>query len=93
MIDKALLRPGRIDCHIFCDLPTNLEREDYFRRKLKRLRPGEEMDIQSLVEGSEGFSYADLESIWKEVAEFTEEKLGEALRAVRPISQSKDFQR
>ena len=38
LIDPAILRPGRVDCHIFCDLPNNSEREDYFTSKFKILQ-------------------------------------------------------
>lgn len=31
IIDPALLRPGRIDRHIFCDLPSYDERADYIK--------------------------------------------------------------
>lgn len=34
MIDPAILRPGRIDCHIFCDIPNSEERKNYFEKKL-----------------------------------------------------------
>ena len=27
LLDKALLRPGRVDTHIFCDLPGEEERK------------------------------------------------------------------
>lgn len=38
MIDPAILRPGRIDCHIFCDIPNDKERENYFEKKLEILK-------------------------------------------------------
>lgn len=60
-LDKAFTRPGRIDKCITIELP-----DDSMREKLVESWPKEicnNIDIQELVEKSEGFSFAELESI------------------------------
>jgi len=60
-LDKAFTRPGRIDKCITIELP-----DDSMREKLVESWPKEicnNIDVQELVEKSQGFSFAELESI------------------------------
>ncbi len=100
MIDPAILRPGRIDSHIFLDLPDEEDRIEFFTQKLQEYGEAlENADFDMIAKASAGFSYADMELSLKNI-ETTEEGLDskEAIRrlikdlgSVKPISLSKDF--
>lgn len=68
MIDKALLRPGRIDRVIHVRLPDAETRREIFRIKLKSMPIAEDVDIERLVELTEGYSGAEIQAICQEAA-------------------------
>lgn len=70
VLDNALMRPGRLDRHIFIDLPTLQERREIFEQHLKSLKltqPGS-FYSQRLAELTPGFSGADIANICNEAA-------------------------
>ncbi|XP_018412816.1 PREDICTED: paraplegin [Nanorana parkeri] len=70
VLDNALMRPGRLDRHIFIDLPTLQERREIFEQHLKGLKltqPGN-FYSQRLAELTPGFSGADIANICNEAA-------------------------
>ncbi|XP_043937525.1 paraplegin [Protopterus annectens] len=70
ILDNALMRPGRLDRHIFIDLPTLQERKEIFEQHLKSLKltqPAAEYS-QRLAELTPGFSGADIANICNEAA-------------------------
>ncbi|XP_053304719.1 paraplegin [Spea bombifrons] len=70
ILDNALMRPGRLDRHIFIDLPTLQERREIFEQHLKILKltqPGT-FYSQRLAELTPGFSGADIANICNEAA-------------------------
>ncbi|KAJ1083906.1 hypothetical protein NDU88_004061 [Pleurodeles waltl] len=70
ILDNALMRPGRLDRHIFIDLPTLQERREIFEQHLKGLKltqPGS-FYSQRLAELTPGFSGADIANICNEAA-------------------------
>ncbi|XP_077307145.1 mitochondrial inner membrane m-AAA protease component paraplegin isoform X1 [Lithobates pipiens] len=70
VLDNALMRPGRLDRHIFIDLPTLQERREIFEQHLKSLKltqPGS-FYSQRLAELTPGFSGADIANICNEGA-------------------------
>ncbi|CAI9596131.1 unnamed protein product [Staurois parvus] len=70
VLDNALMRPGRLDRHIFIDLPTLQERREIFEQHLKSLKltqPGN-FYSQGLAELTPGFSGADIANICNEAA-------------------------
>lgn len=70
ILDNALMRPGRLDRHIFIDLPTLQERREIFEQHLKILKltqPAAEYS-QRLAELTPGFSGADIANICNEAA-------------------------
>ncbi|XP_069491688.1 mitochondrial inner membrane m-AAA protease component paraplegin [Ambystoma mexicanum] len=70
ILDNALMRPGRLDRHIFIDLPTLQERREIFEQHLKVLKmtqPGS-FYSQRLAELTPGFSGADIANICNEAA-------------------------
>ncbi|XP_059214152.1 paraplegin [Centropristis striata] len=70
ILDNALVRPGRLDRHIFIDLPTLQERKEIFEQHLKTLKLTQPADFYSLrlAELSPGFSGADIANICNEAA-------------------------
>ena len=48
VMDKALLRPGRFDRQISCDLPTLIERGDIFRIHMRGLKMSDE-DQETII--------------------------------------------
>uniref|UniRef100_A0A8C5WLL0 SPG7 matrix AAA peptidase subunit, paraplegin n=1 Tax=Leptobrachium leishanense TaxID=445787 RepID=A0A8C5WLL0_9ANUR len=70
VLDNALMRPGRLDRHIFIDLPTLQERREIYEQHLKSLKltqPGP-FYSQRLAELTPGFSGADIANICNEAA-------------------------
>ncbi|CAJ0955802.1 unnamed protein product [Ranitomeya imitator] len=70
ILDGALMRPGRLDRHIFIDLPTLQERREIFEQHLKSLKltqPGSFYSLR-LAELTPGFSGADIANICNEAA-------------------------
>lgn len=68
VLDKALLRPGRFDRHIYLELPTKEERAEIFGVHLRPLKLSENVDIELLAKMSPGFSGADIANICNEAA-------------------------
>nr|XP_031297364.1 paraplegin-like isoform X2 [Camelus dromedarius] len=70
ILDNALLRPGRLDRHVFIDLPTLQERREIFEQHLKglKLMRASSFYSQRLAELTPGFSGADIANICNEAA-------------------------
>ncbi|XP_032180265.1 paraplegin isoform X3 [Mustela erminea] len=70
VLDNALLRPGRLDRHIFIDLPTLQERREIFEQHLKSLKLTQASSFysQRLAELTPGFSGADIANVCNEAA-------------------------
>ncbi|XP_039359521.1 paraplegin isoform X2 [Mauremys reevesii] len=70
ILDNALMRPGRLDRHIFIDLPTLQERREIFEQHLKSLKLTQAGSFysQRLAELTPGFSGADIANICNEAA-------------------------
>ncbi|XP_006902911.1 PREDICTED: paraplegin [Elephantulus edwardii] len=70
ILDRALMRPGRLDRHVFIDLPTLQERREIFEQHLKSLKLTRESNFysQRLAELTPGFSGADIANICNEAA-------------------------
>ncbi|XP_072527587.1 mitochondrial inner membrane m-AAA protease component paraplegin isoform X2 [Salminus brasiliensis] len=70
ILDNALMRPGRLDRHIFIDLPTLQERKEIFEQHLKILKLTQPAGFYSLrlAELTPGFSGADIANICNEAA-------------------------
>ncbi|MEM0438289.1 MAG: AAA family ATPase [Candidatus Micrarchaeia archaeon] len=65
MLDKALLRPGRLDKIVFIPPPLKEQREQMFRKFLEKV-PKEDIDYEKLAVASEGFTGADIASACQE---------------------------
>ncbi|MCK5402113.1 MAG: ATP-dependent zinc metalloprotease FtsH, partial [Flavobacteriaceae bacterium] len=68
ILDKALLRPGRFDRHIYLELPNKQERKEIFDVHLRPLKMSGDVDVELLASLSPGFSGADIANICNEAA-------------------------
>uniref|UniRef100_A0A1B0D1U2 AAA+ ATPase domain-containing protein n=1 Tax=Phlebotomus papatasi TaxID=29031 RepID=A0A1B0D1U2_PHLPP len=66
LIDRALLRPGRIDRIIFVGLPDTNTRREIFSIKLKKMPVGEDCSVEKLVELTENYSGAEIQAVCRE---------------------------
>lgn len=65
LIDPALLRPGRLDKSVLCDMPGAEERAEILRTVAKKLEVGREVEGRwdEIGERTEGWSGADLQAL------------------------------
>jgi len=65
LIDPALLRPGRLDKSLLCDLPSLSDREDILLALSKKLHLGDEVleNLSDIASRTEGYSGADLQAL------------------------------
>ncbi|MGM0934493.1 MAG: ATP-dependent zinc metalloprotease FtsH [Bacteroidota bacterium] len=68
ILDKALLRPGRFDRHIYLELPNKLDRIEIFEVHIRNLKLAKDIDVEELASLSPGFSGADIANICNEAA-------------------------
>ena len=68
ILDKALLRPGRFDRHIYLELPNMNEREAIFKVHLRPLKLAGDIEVKTLSAQTPGFSGADIANICNEAA-------------------------
>jgi transitional endoplasmic reticulum ATPase len=102
IMDTALLRPGRFDRIIHVSVPDKKSRKMIFEVHLKGMPLAKDVDINRLVDRTEGYVGADIEAICREAAilalrediktkEVSEEFFEKALQKVRP-SVTKDIE-
>ncbi|KAK2467867.1 hypothetical protein APHAL10511_000162 [Amanita phalloides] len=63
LIDSALLRPGRLDKMIFCDMPNQGERNDILKAISRKVPISSDVDMDEIAAITEGFSGADLQAL------------------------------
>jgi len=68
MIDPALLRPGRFDRILSTQMPDKKSRSDIFKIHTAKIPLSPDVNINKLVELTENFSGADVESVCREAA-------------------------
>jgi cell division protease FtsH len=79
VLDRALLRPGRFDRHIYLELPNQIERKAIFKVHLQPIRVSKNLDINILDAKTPGFSGADIANICNESALIAERKKKDAV--------------
>ncbi|XP_061165110.1 ATPase family gene 2 protein homolog A-like [Saccostrea echinata] len=70
MIDKALMRPGRLDRILYVPLPDMSTRHKIFMIHLSRMPMGDTVDIDGLVKVTEKYSGAEVSAVCHEAAMF-----------------------
>lgn len=68
LIDRALMRPGRLDRIVYVKLPDAETRAEIFKIKLEKIPVAEDVEISQLVESTDGYSGAEIEAVCKEAA-------------------------
>ena len=68
ILDKALLRAGRVDRQIYVDLPDLNERKEIFKVHLRPIKVTEDLDVEFLAKQTPGFSGADIANVCNEAA-------------------------
>jgi transitional endoplasmic reticulum ATPase len=68
MLDSALLRPGRFDRILLTGAPDKAGREEIFKIHTKKMPLAEDVNINKLINETEGFVGADIESLVREAA-------------------------
>lgn len=68
MLDSALLRPGRFDRQVYIELPDLVGRRAILDLYAKKIKVGDDVNIQDVARGTTGFSGADLENLLNEAA-------------------------
>ncbi|GAB1211887.1 hypothetical protein ATERTT37_001011 [Aspergillus terreus] len=65
LIDPALLRPGRLDKSLLCDMPNHADRVDIIQAVSKKLKMSDEVAarLDEVAARTEGFSGADLQAV------------------------------
>ncbi|XP_053676314.1 ribosome biogenesis protein SPATA5 [Anopheles nili] len=68
LIDRALMRPGRLDRIVYVRLPDDEAREEIFQIKLKRIPITPAVNVTELVRRTAGCSGSEIEAICQEAA-------------------------
>ncbi|KAK7057474.1 putative peroxisomal biogenesis AAA ATPase pex1 [Favolaschia claudopus] len=63
LIDSALLRPGRLDKSLFCDMPNLEDRKDILQAVARKVVVSPSVDIEEIAASTEGYSGADLQAL------------------------------
>lgn len=63
LLDPALLRPGRLDTHIFLGLPDGEARRKILCVHLEKVPCDDDVDVEEIAERTEGYSGAELAAV------------------------------
>ena len=63
LVDPALLRPGRLDKSLLCDIPTFEERVSILNALSRKLELGDDVDLYALAEQTVNYTGADLQAM------------------------------
>jgi transitional endoplasmic reticulum ATPase len=66
LVDPALLRPGRLETHLFLGLPAPESRRAFFA--ISDVPLAEDIDVEELIEKTDGMSFAELSGLLREAA-------------------------
>ncbi|NOY11064.1 MAG: CDC48 family AAA ATPase, partial [Archaeoglobi archaeon] len=92
MVDPALLRPGRIERHIYIPPPDKEARKEIFRIHTRNMPLAEDVNLEELAEKTEGYSGADIEAVCREagltaireaISKYSEDEVKRAVKEIR----------
>ena len=63
LIDSALLRPGRLDKSVICDMPDYEDRLDILRSITAKMDLADDVKLEEIAEKTGGFSGADMQGL------------------------------
>ncbi|CCL98466.1 uncharacterized protein FIBRA_00464 [Fibroporia radiculosa] len=63
LIDSALLRPGRLDKSLLCDMPDEQDRKEILAALSRKITFASSVDLDQIAQDTEGFSGADLQAL------------------------------
>lgn len=63
LIDSALLRPGRLDKSVLCDMPDYEDRLDILRTITAKMDLEEDVNLEEIAKKTAGFSGADMQGL------------------------------
>lgn len=63
LIDSALLRPGRLDKSVICDMPNFEDRLDILESITTKMDLDEDVNLKEIAERTSGFSGADMQGL------------------------------
>lgn len=63
LIDSALLRPGRLDKSVICDMPSFEDRLDILRSITAKMYLEADVDLNAIADATVGFSGADMQGL------------------------------
>lgn len=63
LVDKALLRPGRLDKCLLCKLPGETERYQILKAQTRKMKLATDVDLQRLASQCNHYSGADLQAL------------------------------
>lgn len=66
LVDPALLRPGRLERHVFVELPDAAARTEILVAACRSMPLGDGVDLAGIASRAEGFSAADLAALCRE---------------------------
>ena len=66
LVDAALLRPGRLETHLYLGLPEQESRRAFFG--IQDIPFAEDVDTEHYIDATEGLSFADMSGMLREAA-------------------------
>lgn len=87
LIDSALLRPGRLDKSIICDMPDYEDRLDILKRICLKMDLADDVDLENVARQTVGFSGADMQGLgYNAYLKAVHEKLAEEERSIASLA-------
>ena len=68
MIDKALMRPGRLDRIVYVKLPDRETRKEIFELRMREIPVDGEVSVETLADMTEKYSGAEIAAVCNEAA-------------------------
>ncbi len=82
LVDPALLRPGRLETHLYLGLPAPESRRAFFG--ISDVPLADDIDVDSVIEATEGLSFAELSGLLREAALQALRRDSSALAVTKP---------